>query len=430
MNIKLKFKRTSYIASALVLMLAMVPIVPSGKAYADELPSCASDETTLASLMAGADSFSLCGDITKSSVVISKDLNINLNGYTLYSKVYIVEGYTVSIQNGTIDASAITDNAVTNKGTLTLTDVDIVAKDSQMAVTGSGVSTLVGGSYSNSGDYVLKTSGTGYIVVKSGTVNAGLLGDVRVEGGVYAVDPSANVVDGYAAYKKGNTWRVETKLTDGASGNFKFNVSEIRIKEGQILSLDDISALIDRPDDSTTGLAYYANPSAGVADINYSGKNAKGTGLLGLKEGSVNFTVRPLYDTSLRTDARVVVESGLAGIDIDTIAVLQEGTARKAISNVYDDAVEYPEYVTDVTYEVDTTSLVSGLQARISTAGNELVITTGKHAKIAAGDYTVRVKALKNGVDTGLYKDVTVSVGDVFTEFTVEQATDDKITSR
>ncbi|MBQ6461504.1 hypothetical protein IJJ36_03720 [Candidatus Saccharibacteria bacterium] len=428
MNIKLKFKRTSYIASALILMLTMVPIVPSSRTYADELPSCASDEATLVSLMASADSFSLCDDITKTSVVISKNLEIDLGGHTLYSKVYISEGNVVSIHDGTIDASVITDNAVLNKGTLTLTNVDVVAMGGQMAVTGSGVTTLVGGSYSNNGSYVLKASGAGYIVVKSGTVNGGLIGDVRVEGGIYTVDPSANVMVGYAAYKNGSNWRVETKLTDGAGGNFKFNVSEIRIKEGQILSLDEISDLIDRPADSTTGLAYYANPSAGVADINYSGRNAKGTGLLGLKEGTVNFTVRPLYDTSLRTDARVIVESGLVGINVDDIAVLQEGTARKAISNVYDGSVAYPEYVTGVTYEVDTTSLVDGLEARISTAGDELVVTTGRNAKIAAGDYTVRVKALKNGVDTNLYKDVNVSVGDVFTGFTIEQATDTTIT--
>ena len=45
------------------------------------------------------------------------------------------------------------------------------------------------------------------------------------------------------------------------------------------------------------------------------------------------------------------------------------------------------------------------------------MVTTGEDAKIEAGNYMIRVKAYRDGVCTGVYKDVMVVVNELFTDF-------------
>lgn len=380
-------KRLSYAGSAVVLMLAMVPTIPNGSAWADGAPACVSDVDELNSMVTDAsiDEIVFCADagsITKEPLVVSRSVNFDLNGKTFNGSFYIGDEANVTIKNGSVISTS--RNAIESRGVVTLQDVEVT-----------------------SGGAVAVYGVAGSIEIESGEYNAGILkGNVSVFGGTFVNDPSAFVADGYAAYKSGNAWVVETKLTND-------NITApdtIVLKEGEVFN---VASVIGLPADSTTGFGYYSRNND-VASINYHGVNAEGSeGLLGVGVGTTSIAVRPLYDTSLIKNINVTVESGLAGISIDNTEMTQEDEKSLPITNIY-----HFDRASGVTYEVASVS-DDKLEAEI--VGDALKLNTGDNGKIEPGTYTVTVAALVNGERTNITKDVTVTVNALFTDFNLAQ---------
>lgn len=400
-------KRVSYFGVALMLMLASVPILPSGSAWADGgLSTCiggpwnnlnnklssTADELEI-TLCAGEDYSEYDHGLSAPNI---KNLVLDLNGNAIrITGTNVKPGNSLTIKNGTI-LGKNGNPLFSNSGTLTFQNVTYSANDLRFVRNNAGgVLRIVSGNY----------SGATTLFYGDGAAN--------ISGGTFDRDVNSGVASGYAAYKSGNAWVVETKLT-----NENITAPDtIVLKEGEVF---DVASIIGLPAGSTTGLSYYSRNND-VANINYRGINSEGSnGLLGVSAGTTSIAVRPLYDTSLIKNINVVVESGLVGIDVDDLNMSQEDSVRTRISNIYAERAN-PDYVTGVTYVVDRNNLPSGLAARISTAGDELVVTTGIDAKIEPGTYTVRIKALRDGVDTGIYRDVTVNVGNIFTNFSLNQ---------
>ena len=397
-------KRLSYVGSAVMLMLAMVPIVPSGNAWADEAPACvsgpwnnlnnklsgAADEMTI-TLCAGEDFTEYDHGLSASNI---KNLTLDLNGNAIrITGTNVKAGNSLTIKNGTI-LGKNGNPLFSNSGTLTLQNITYGTNDLRF------VRNNVGG--------VLKIESGNY----SGATTL-FYGDgaTEISGGTFDRDVNSGIASGYAAYKSGNAWVVETKLTNeniAAPGT-------ITLKEGEVF---DVASVISLPVGSTTGLSYYSRNN-NVASINYHGVNSEGSnGLLGVKNGTTSIAVRPLYDTSLVKNINVKVESGLKNIEIEDISMLQEDEKTVPINNVY-----YVDRASGVSYEVMS---VSNDEIEATINGNELKVKTDG---IEPGNYTVRVAALVDGERTNTTKDVNIVVDSIFTNFSLEQAdANDKIT--
>lgn len=396
-------KRVSYIGAAIILMLAAVPIVPSGSAWADETPTCISNPwNNLNNKLSGtADEMviTLCAgeDFSKYDHGLSapniKNLILDLNGNTIrITGTNVKAGNSLTIKNGTI-----------------------LGKNGNPLFSNSGVLTLQNVTYSTNDLRFVRNNDGGVLRIESGDYGGATTlfygdGATEISGGTFDRDVNSGVASGYAAYKSGNVWVVETKLT-----NENIIAPEtITLKEGEVF---DVASVIGLPAGSTTGLSYYSRNND-VANINYRGVNSDGSnGLLGVNVGTTSIAVRPLYDTSLIKNINVVVESGLAGIDIADTEMTQEDEKSLPISNVY-----HVDRANGITYEVVNVS-DEKLEAEI--VGNTLKLNTGDNGKINAGTYTVTVAALVNGERTGITKDVTVVVNNLFTDFNLRQVGSD-----
>lgn len=401
-------KRLNCVGSAVVLMLAMVPIIPNGGAWADE-SSCISSEkpnylNNAVSSSAEEVELTLCagGSFEEYPYGISPNATskfiLRLNGNSLRLSTFTVKsGVSVYIEGGTILHNGA-DQLFRNdgSGTLTLENVNYAANDSAALVRMNSGSTgktyIKGGNYSNTGSLFSNKSG--------GSAS------IEISDGIFNQDVNAYTAAGRAAYKNGNVWQIETKLTNE-------NIAApdtIVLKEGEVF---DVARVIGLPVDSTTGFGYYSRNND-VASINYHGVNSEGSnGLLGVSVGTTSIAVRPLYDTSLIKNINVTVESGLAGININDTEMTQEDEKSLPITNIY-----HFDRASGVTYEVVS---VSDDKLEAGIVGNTLKLNTGDNGKIEPGTYTVTVVALVNGERTNITKDVTVTVNALFTDFNLAQ---------
>lgn len=258
-----KFKRAGIVGVVLSMTLAMCgAVLPSGSAFAD-----CKGPTTLAELNTaindgGANTITLCA-------------NINIaGGYGGYG------GYG---NNNRIN----------------------VTKTATIDLNGNTIS-------SNGSSAIIKTnSGTTLTLVGKGQVSANKLnssssaGNLVIAGGTYTVDPS-NFVKNNAlkAYKVGNNWNVETKLTAD-----NFNVGDIVVRQGQTDSIEVV-----KPTDSTTGVSYLSADS-GVATVTSAGV------VTGIAVGNTTINVTPTYDNTIVKTIDVEVLPVLKTIDADDITI-------------------------------------------------------------------------------------------------------------
>ena len=267
-------KRLSCIGSAVILMLAAVPVVPSGAAFADE-GNCASDETTLNQLLGdtAVASFAFCGNIAK-TLNLTRNVEIDLAGYTLTGKVVIYEGNTVTLKNGSIAGTTINDNIISNKGTLTLENMNIAANTYPVVNSNNGGTTRInGGTYQTSGTYVLAAKSGGTTIVESGDFAGGLYGDLTINGGKFTVDPTNYVSTGKDAYAFNGYWLVGEEASLSANDatvpvGTKVEVARVAPADYNVLDYDiknsagaDASASVEMSeeiDDVTGEIVVYA----------------------------------------------------------------------------------------------------------------------------------------------------------------------------
>lgn len=210
-------KRATYAATAAVLTLAAVPVMPNSRAFADGT-DCASDDASLTTLLGDASvgSFAFCGNIAK-TLNLTRDVEIDLAGNTLTGKVVVYEGYNVTIRNGVIAGATINDNIISNKGTLVLENMNITANTYPAVNSNGGATTINGGTYRTNGATVLAAKSGGTIIVNSGEFTGGFYGDVTLNGGRFTADPTAFLGAGKDAYAFEGYWMVGDEATITAS---------------------------------------------------------------------------------------------------------------------------------------------------------------------------------------------------------------------
>ncbi len=288
-------KRATYVATASVLMLAAVPVVPSGRAYADGT-DCASDDATLTQLLgdAGVASFAFCGNIAK-TLNLTRDVEIDLAGNTLTGKVVVYEGYNVTLKNGVIAGAAINDNIVSNKGILTLENMNITANTYPAVNSNGGTTTISGGTYRTNGATVLAAKNGGTTTVNAGDFTGGIYGEVTVNGGKFTVDPTTFLGAGKDAYAFDDYWMVGSEATIVASDatvpkGAKVEIARVNAAEYNVLSYDvknsagaDASSdvtITEEVSDTGEKVVYAEGLAQGRKEIditNNSGKSAHAT---------------------------------------------------------------------------------------------------------------------------------------------------------
>lgn len=400
-------KRAKYWIAVLALVASSVPVLPGNNAWADGAGCIGSDTPSAlnnaVSNGAAEVELTLCEGASFENYPYGINPNatskftLHLNGNTLRLSTFAVKsGVSVYVDGGTITHNG-TDQLFRNDGTgiLTLENVTYDAKDSgalvRMNAGSTGKTYIKSGNYANGGSLFSDRSG--------GTAS------IEISGGTFNQDVDAYTDESHAAYKNGNVWLVETKLTND-------NITApagITIKEGQEY---DLAGDVVLPEDSTSGLTFYSRNTA-VASVDGAQFGRTGM-LLGEGLGTTSVAIRPSYDTSLIKNVNVTVETGLSDINVSDVAMLQEDTKTVTIENVY-----YYDRASGVTYEV--VSADDRIQATLN--GNNIEIVTGANGKVDAGRYTVTVKALVNGAEV-VSKDFGVVVGEVFDDFTLEQADD------
>ena len=409
-------KRISYAAVAVVLAITAVPMVPTSKAWA-EAPDCVAshkedgeaaynllnnklsvtaDDVEI-TLCAGSDFSEYPWGITAANI---KNLTLHLNGNTLnLAATNIKSGQTRIIDGGIITSK--NDNTVfNNEGTIKLRDITYNGSSKAYRFVRNKVDDakliIESGNYSNTGPLFWKEA-TG--------------SKFEFTGGVFDRDVNNLLSEnfGYKAYlnQSDKKWHIETKLT---SENITAP-DTIVLKEGEVF---DVASVMGVPADSTTGFVYYSRNND-VANINYHGMNNNGTnGLLGVNAGTTSIAVRPTYDTNIIKNINVRVETGLKSISVDDISMTQEDTKEVQIKNEYHYGV-----ANGVTYQLVNNT---PLQAIVDEQGL-ITISAGANGVIDAGEYTITANALVNG-NVIASDDFTVTVGEVFTDFTLKEADD------
>ena len=137
MGIITKIKRAKYFGAAAVLMLASVPMVPSGRVYAAEL----------------SDNLTLSGDSDECyTIPVDKTVTLDLSGHTLQCGVVVEAGANLTITgDGTITTSAAESAAIYNKV--------------------GGTVTIENGAFSSANWYTVKNLGT--MTINDGTFSQG-----------------------------------------------------------------------------------------------------------------------------------------------------------------------------------------------------------------------------------------------------------------
>lgn len=416
-------KRISYAAVAAVLAITAVPMVPTSKAWA-EAPDCVAshkedgkaaynllnnrlsvtaDDVEI-TLCAGSDFSEYPWGITAANI---KNLTLHLNGNTLnLAATNIKSGQTRIIDGGIITSK--NDNTVfNNEGTIKLRDITYNGSSKAYRFVRNKVDDakliIESGNYSNTGPLFWKEA-TG--------------SKFEFTGGVFDRDVNNLLSEnfGYKAYlnQSDKKWHVETKLT---KDNFRLTQSEVTIKEGEIR---DVKQYLDLPADSTTGFIIGSSNTDYVKmnDV----KNAQTSSVTGeivgvnvtngVDKKQRRITIAPSYDKSIKQTIYVNVESGLKSISVDDISMTQEDTKNAQIRNEY-----YYGVANGVTYE-----LINNTPLQATVDGRGLItVSTGTDGIIDAGEYTITANALVNG-NIIASDDFTVTVGEVFTDFTLKEA--------
>lgn len=361
-------KRAGYLGVVMALILSAMPVVPIGRVSA----AC-NGPTTLAEIneilaktgasgSEGDINITLCADIEGPINVVPKTLkkfSLNLNGFAITSS---------------------TPHAIV----MPKTDVNLVIED---------------------------TVGTGSVNGKMAVMNAD---NLTITGGTYTTDPSAYVRDaGLKAYKVGDVYKVEPKLSDTI---FKNIPDTLTIKEGEVYNLSNLG--ITLPQGSTSGVVYYVRPVDGEAIAKLDKYAA--TTLTGEKIGKTVLEVATTHDKSVRKNISLEVVSGLKDLLIGDVVMFQEDKKTVAIENVY-----HFDRASGVTYRIVSVSN-DAIDAQIS--GDQLTVITGANGKkVEPGEYAVVVEALVNGEATGIKKNVKVTVNKLFTDFSLEQADENDV---
>ena len=408
-------KRTSYVVVAVILAVTAVPIVPVSNVWADT--ECiashkengeaaynllnnklsATADNVEVTLCAGSDFSEYPWGITAANI---KNLTLHLNGNTLrLAATNVKNGQTRTIDGGAIISK--NDNTVfNNEGTIKLRNITYNGNSNSYRFVRNKVDAakliIESGNYSNTGPlFWREATGSRF----------------EFTGGVFDRDVNNLLPEnfGYKAYlnQSDKKWHIETKLT-----NENITAPDtIVLKEGEVF---DVASAMGLPVDSTTGFVYYSRNND-VANINYHGMNNNGTsGLLGVNAGTTSIAVRPTYDTNIIKNINVRVETGLKSISVDDISMTQEDTKNVQIRNEY-----YYDVANGVTYQLVNNT---PLQAIVSEQGL-ITVSTGANGVIDAGEYTITVNALANG-NVVASDDFTVTVGKVFTDFTLKEADD------
>lgn len=414
--VKKFFKKLSYIGVAFVITLATVPIIPGGNAWA-EAPDCvashkedgeaaynllnnelsATADDVEITLCAGSDFSEYPWGITAANI---KNLTLHLNGNTLNLAATNIESGQTRIIDGGIITSKNDNTVFNNKGTIKLRDITYNGSSKAYRFVRNKVDDakliIESGNYSNTGPLFWKEA-------------AG--SKFEFTGGVFDRDVNNLLPEnfGYKAYlnQSDKKWHIETKLT---SENITAP-DTIVLKEGEVF---DVASVMGVPADSTTGFVYYSRNND-VANINYNGMNINGTnGLLGVNAGTTSIAVRPTYDTNIIKNINVRVETGLKSISVDDFLMTQEDTKEVQIRNEY-----YYGVANGVTYE-----LINNTPLQATVDGRGLIaVSTGVDGIIDAGEYTITANALVNG-NIIASDDFAVTVGKVFTDFTLKEADD------
>ncbi len=196
------------------------------------------DAADLVSALANEDKVILVNDIATTDVIeLKKNVDINLNGKTLSASLDVSDDVEISIENGTIvNTSADVSGIQVNKGTVTLTDVEITSARHAVRVEGGEV-------VINDGIY--EVSGSGGMTQHAVNVSDG--GRVTINGGTFIGPKSLNADSGAAVMVQENSTVI---INGGNFSNGKNNT--LATKETAILTVK--------------GGTFDQNPSTYVAD--------------------------------------------------------------------------------------------------------------------------------------------------------------------
>ena len=208
-------KRAGYASAAAALILAAIPVFPSGKAWA-EPATCEGvyNDTEFADAITNGDSeITLCADVAWFGKIES-DLELDLNGKTLSTDRIQLASGDITITGGGITGTDTDKATLVNQGAnLVLNRVNVTSAGGKAALRSEGGTTEINGGTYNATNNVINGQDVG-IVINDATVTGGILkGDIKIYGGVYKMDPTNFVAENYDAYELedpyGETyWRV------------------------------------------------------------------------------------------------------------------------------------------------------------------------------------------------------------------------------
>ena len=155
-------KKLSYIGSAVILMLATVPIIPSGMAHASA--TCPENATELRNAVSQLNSFELCGNepinLGRQGLTITRNVTIDLKGHRIIGNISISSSSKLTL-NDSVGGGGINGNISPRNpwGTLTNNNLAISGGDYSFDPT----------SYLASGYYTKLVDGR-YVVLPNTTV--------------------------------------------------------------------------------------------------------------------------------------------------------------------------------------------------------------------------------------------------------------------